>query len=174
MSARSPKTGMDCYRERGCRRERRPKNLPSNLVIRNASLMEIEFPIEFLVAGTPVSSQAGRPDTKTQWKDRVRAASVGALPQPHFASGERMAVTIYNFPDQPMQGDVDNIVKLILDALCRHVYLDDKQVERVVVQKFDPENAFVFSQSSEVLDSAVVRRPVVYIRVSNDPFEDLR
>jgi Holliday junction resolvase RusA-like endonuclease len=136
--------------------------------------MEIEFPIEFLVPGTPVSSQAARPDTKNQWKEQVKAASIGALPAPHFASGERMAITIYNFPDQPMQGDVDNIVKLILDALCRHIYLDDKQVERIVVQKFDPENVFVFPESSAVLDSAVQARPVVYIRVTNDPFEELK
>jgi crossover junction endodeoxyribonuclease RusA len=136
--------------------------------------MEIEFPIEFLVSGTPVSAQAARPETKNQWRERVKAASIGALPQPHFASGERMAVTIYNFPDQPMQGDVDNIVKLILDALCRHIYLDDRQVERVVVQKFDPENAFVFSKSSELLDLAVRVRPVVYIRVANDPLEELK
>jgi crossover junction endodeoxyribonuclease RusA len=137
--------------------------------------MEIEFPIEFLVEGTPVSLQAERAATRNEWKDRVKAASVSALPQPHFASGDRMAVTIYNFPDQPMQGDVDNIVKLIIDALCRHIYLDDKQVERIVVQKFEPGNVFVFSAPSKTFVEALeAQRPVVYIRVSNDPLEDLK
>jgi crossover junction endodeoxyribonuclease RusA len=137
--------------------------------------MEIEFPIEFLVEGTPVSLGAKRPSTKEAWKQRVRVASLASLPQPHFASGGRMSVTIYCFPERPLQGDVDNIVKLILDALCCHVYKDDQQVERIVVQKFDPGNIFPFSAPSPTLFRAMeARMPVVYIRLSNDPFEDLK
>jgi crossover junction endodeoxyribonuclease RusA len=137
--------------------------------------MEIEFPIEFLVEGTPVSLGAKRAATKNEWKERVKAASVIALSRPHFASRDRMAVTIYNFPDQPMQGDVDNIVKLIIDALCQHIYIDDRLVERVVVQKFEPGNVFVFPAPSQTLAMALeAPRPVVYIRVSNDPFEELK
>jgi crossover junction endodeoxyribonuclease RusA len=136
--------------------------------------LEIEFPIEFVVAGTAVSFQAERSETRNQWKDRVRAASMHTIPQPHFASTDRIAVTIYNFPTPAREGDVDNIVKLILDALGRHIYVDDHQVERVVVQKFDPANVFAFSAPSETLARAVAAaRPVVYIRVSNDPFEEL-
>jgi len=137
--------------------------------------MEIEFPIEFLVKGTAVSFQAARAATKSEWKERVKAASTTVIPQPHFVSGERMAVTIYNLPDEPMQGDVDNIVKLILDALCKHIYLDDKQVERVVVQKFEPGNAFTLTEPSDVFVKALeAPKPIVYIRVTNDPFEDLK
>ncbi len=36
-------------------------------------------------------------------------------------------------------GDIDNIVKPILDALCHHIYMDDRQVQRLVVQKFEPD-----------------------------------
>ena len=100
--------------------------------------LEIRFPLEFLVSGVPVSLQADRTATKQEWKERVRSASSAVLPKPHFASLGRMAVTIYNFPAEPMRGDLDNIVKLILDALCRHVYVDDRQVERIVVQKIRP------------------------------------
>lgn len=104
--------------------------------------MEIEFPIEFLVSGTPVSLQSNNPRAKDQWKARVKDASSLALPAPHFASGDRLAVTIYYLPEEPMQGDLDNIVKLILDGMCRHVYVDDRLVERIVVQKFEPDNIF--------------------------------
>jgi hypothetical protein len=73
-----------------------------------------------------------------------------------------------------MQGDVDNIVKPILDALSRHVYLDDHQVERVVVQRFDPGTIFTFKQPTVMFSQALGgERPVVYVRVSNDPFEEL-
>jgi crossover junction endodeoxyribonuclease RusA len=51
-----------------------------------APLMEISFPIEFLVHGTPVSLQAKRSASKTEWKDRVKKASMSVIPQPHFAS----------------------------------------------------------------------------------------
>ena len=73
-----------------------------------------------------------------------------------------------------MQGDVDNIVKLVLDALARHIYLDDRQVERVVVQKFEPEHVFPFSSPSARLKEALGGdRPMLYVRISDDPFEEL-
>jgi hypothetical protein len=137
--------------------------------------MELTFPIEFLVHGTPVSFQAKNPAAKTGWKDRVKAASLNVIPQPHFASQERMAVTLFYLPEERIEGDVDNIVKLILDALSAHIYIDDAQVERVLVQKFEPGNVFNFSKPTPaVVDAISGPKPVVYVRVSNDPFEDLR
>jgi hypothetical protein len=136
--------------------------------------MEIEFPIEFIVLGTAVSLQAARAATKSEWKERVKYASTAVIPQPHFVSQNRMAITIYNLPAEPMQGDVDNIVKLIVDALTQHIYVDDRQIERVVVQKFEPGNLFTFAEPGEVLSRALeTAKPLVYIRISNDPFEDL-
>jgi crossover junction endodeoxyribonuclease RusA len=137
--------------------------------------MEISFPVEFLVHGTPVSSQAKNSNAREDWKLRVKAASLGALPQPHFASENRIAVTLYYLPEGPMPGDIDNIVKLVLDALGAHIYVDDAQVERVVVQKFEPGNVFRFSNpSTTVVDAITGPKPVLYVRVSNDPFEELR
>ena len=73
-----------------------------------------------------------------------------------------------------MQGDVDNIVKLVLDAMKQHIYVDDRQIERVVVQKFEPGNVFPFTSPSEKLADAMAREDsVLYIRLSTDPFEDL-
>jgi Holliday junction resolvase RusA-like endonuclease len=136
--------------------------------------LEIEFPIEFLVRGTPVSQQAARSESREQWKARVKEASSTALPQPHFASQERLSVTLYYFPAEPMAGDVDNIVKLILDACSRHVYVDDSQIERVVVQKFEPASVFAFKQATPTLAEAIsTEKPVLYVRISNDPFEGL-
>ena len=133
-----------------------------------------EFPIEFVVAGTPVSAQAALARSKEEWKGRVRAASSTVLPQNHFATEDRIAVTLFYFPAVAMQGDVDNIVKLVLDALQRHIFIDDRQVERVLVQKFEPGNVFPFSSPSETLAEAMASEgSVLYVRVSNDPFEDL-
>jgi crossover junction endodeoxyribonuclease RusA len=136
--------------------------------------MELSFPIEFVVVGTPVSHQAKRAKSKAEWKDIVRTASLTALPNPHFASVDRLAVTLYYFPADAIAGDIDNIVKLVLDACARHIYVDDAQVERLVVQKFEPERLFAFSNPSERLrEAGSMSAPVLYVRISNDPFEDL-
>ena len=135
--------------------------------------MEIEFPIEFLVQGTPVSLSAKRAKSRNEWKERVKSASSNVLPNPHFASNERIAVTLYYFPHEPMQGDVDNIVKPVLDALSRHIYLDDRQVERIVVQKFELGNTFDFGNlTARLAEAFKVERPVLYVRVSANPFEE--
>lgn len=143
--------------------------------------MEIEFPVEFLVRGTPLSLQAKRKEALSQWKERVKSASrEGAtnLIDPCFADeSSRLSVTLYYFPDDRMPGDVDNIVKPILDAMCQHIYVDDAQVERVVVQKFEPGNVFPFSSPSEIFSKVIsgeFEAPVLYVRVSNEVFEDLR
>jgi hypothetical protein len=136
--------------------------------------VEIEFPLEFIVDGTPVSSQSKRPEARDRWKARIIEASNHLLPEGHFLSEDPLTVTLYYFPPSEMEGDIDNIVKLILDALCKHIYLDDRQVERVLVQKFEPGKVFEFRSPTAALADALARpKPALYVRLSDDPFEDL-
>lgn len=79
--------------------------------------MEPDFPIEFLVEGTPVSLQTKRAEAKIEWQARVKDASRAVLPEGHWATRGRVAATLFYFPDTSMQGDIDNIIKPILDAL---------------------------------------------------------
>jgi crossover junction endodeoxyribonuclease RusA len=107
-------------------------------------------------------------------EERVRQAGSASLPEGHFLTDRPIAVTLYYFPSDRMQGDIDNIVKPVLDALCRHVYFDDQQVERVWVQKFEPGKIFRFSAPSDVLSSAIQgEKPLLYVRLSDDPAEGL-
>jgi hypothetical protein len=136
--------------------------------------VEITFPVEFLVAETPVSLQTKRRQSLDQWKGRIVAASRAVLPEAHFASNAAISATLFYFPETEMAGDIDNIVKPILDALGRHIYVDDRQVHRVLVQKFEPGSIFPFRAPSPTLETALLReKPVLYIRLSDDPFEDL-
>jgi crossover junction endodeoxyribonuclease RusA len=136
--------------------------------------VELEFPLEFVVEGTAVSSQAARRESLTQWKERIVAASRPSLPENHFLSRDALTITLFYFPAAAMQGDIDNIVKPILDALCRHIYMDDRQLHRVLVQKFEPGNIFGFTSPSVTLANAIGKpKPALYVRLSNDPFEDL-
>ena len=81
-----------------------------------------------------------------------------------------MAVTIYFFPQAEMQADIDNCVKPILDALGRFIYVDDKQVDRMVVQKFEPERPLeIGDEPTEFLAMALAaEHPIVYIKVGTD------
>ena len=136
--------------------------------------VEIQFPLEFVVEGTAVSLQAKRRESIDRWKSRIVEASRPALPEGHFATEAPLAITLFYFPRAEMEGDLDNIVKPILDALSRHVYMDDGQIERILVQKFEPEAVFEFGSPTTALQDALNRpKPVLYIRLSDDPFEGL-
>lgn len=136
--------------------------------------MQPQFPIEFLVSSTPVSLGSSA-RSKAAWKEAVQAASRPSLPEGHWLTEEPISITLFYFPAEPMEGDIDNIVKPILDSLNRHIYFDDHQVERVVVQKFEPERYFAFGDPSAALADAIAgKKPTLYIRISVDPFEDLR
>ena len=86
-----------------------------------------------------------------------------------FLDHRPIALTLYYFPAAPMEGDVDNIMKPIMDALEGIVYLADRAVERAVVQKFEPNVSWQISEPSRQLAAALdLQAPVVYIRVDDD------
>ncbi|MEI8394568.1 MAG: RusA family crossover junction endodeoxyribonuclease [Rhodospirillaceae bacterium] len=134
--------------------------------------VEIEFPLEFIVLGTPVSVQAKRRDSIIAWKGRVKEASCAALPEGHFSTNAPISVTLFYFPETDVSADIDNIIKPILDALKNHIYADDNQVERILIQKFKPEEGFRFKSPSVVLSKALDGiKPVLYVKLSDDPAE---
>lgn len=135
--------------------------------------MEIEFPAEFIVYGTAVSSQAST-RSRRRWKMEVKDASLSAMPEGHFWFEGPAALTLYYFPSVAMIGDVDNIIKPIQDALTGHVLKDDSQIDRVLAQRFNPETAIPFSEPSKVLTKAITSsESVLYVKISNDPYEDI-
>lgn len=128
------------------------------------------FVVEFTVAGVPVSLQTRNKAAKAAWEALVHQASFQAHPagNPPFHGPLRAA--IYYFPDIPMPGDIDNIVKPILDALCNRVYVDDHQVATVMARKLDPGQVFTTNNPSATLLAALgAPKPLVYIRISDDP-----
>ena len=55
----------------------------------------------------------------------------------------------------------------------RFIYMDDRQVERIVVQKFEPGSVFTFGRPTAKFAEALGgRRPLLDVRLSNDPFEE--
>src|SRR5690242_6571581 len=95
-------------------------------------------------------SLQGSAKSKKAWKETIREAACAALPEGSWLLTEALAVTIFIFPGATMQGDIDNRVKPILDAMVRCVYSNDELVEPVVVQKFEPGKGFPFRSPTEL------------------------
>lgn len=99
---------------------------------------------------------------------RIAAEARTSQPAGYWLTERPVAVTILYFPDARMTGDVDNIVKPILDALSHVIYVDDHQVNRVLVQKFEPDRIFVLSDPTpKLIECAELTGPRVYIRVDD-------
>lgn len=97
------------------------------------------------------------------------ADTINRLREQFFLDERPLMVTIYYFPPAIMDGDVDNIVKPILDGMVAVAYPDDKYIERVVVQKFEPGIAWLFPSPSVTLSAAVdMEKPCLYIRLEDD------
>ena len=87
----------------------------------------------------------------------------------YFIDDRPLAATIFYFPPTEMRGDVDNIVKLIVDGMDTIVYPSDQRIERVVVQKFEPGVEVVFRSLTPTLQQALeTDPPVIYIRIDDD------
>lgn len=129
----------------------------------------LDLPLEFVVSGMAVSHGA-QSKSRRAWQNKVREAARPRLPEFYFILEVPVAVTIYFFPQGRMPGDIDNCIKPILDAMNALIYLDDRQVDRLVVQKFEPERPLeVTDEPTECLAAALAADdPVVYVKISAD------
>lgn len=117
------------------------------------------------VAGVPPSLAAST-RTQDRWKERIQFTTRPLLPEGHFLSSDPIKVTVFYFPDAPMEGDLDNILKPILDSWNRLIYLDDQQVDHIVVRKFEPDRIDELASLSPEIEGALLgERPGVYLRV---------
>jgi hypothetical protein len=130
--------------------------------------MEIHFPVEFHLPGTPVSGR-GTPGSKERWMGKIAAAATSRLPEAWWASDAPIAVTIFHFPAAASIIDLDNIAKPIMDALTKLVYRDDSQIDRLLVQRFEAVDQDELTNPTPALAQALVSgRPHVYVRIDDD------
>ncbi|HEX8077795.1 MAG TPA: RusA family crossover junction endodeoxyribonuclease [Chthoniobacterales bacterium] len=133
---------------------------------------ETLYPLEVVLQGTPVTLQSRNAPRREAWKNQVMEATRYRQLETYelgLLDDRAVAVTIYYFPSAPMDGDIDNIVKLILDGMRGIAYLDDRAVERVSVQKFEPDAGWEFETPTDRLALALdTAAPVVYLRVDDD------
>lgn len=134
-------------------------------------MSSIPFPLEIVIEATPISSQASA-SSREVWKQVVAEGTkqrLRAVTEWAWLDLRATAVTIFYFPVAKMEGDVDNIIKPILDAMETVVYPADNVVERVLVQRFEPGMTWSFSAPTSQLAVALdTPPPVVYIRIDDD------
>jgi len=132
----------------------------------------LPFPIEFVIRDTARSHQGKSAKGKESWKRKVgdlASAHVKTLRDFYSLDDRPLAATIFYFPPTKMKGDVDNIVKLIVDGMNEIIFPCDRLLERIVVQKFEPGVEAVFSSLTPTLDQAAgTDPPVIYIRIDDD------
>ena len=132
--------------------------------------LAVPFPLEFVIQRTPRSLQASS-KAREAWKSTIGEAArdrIASSREFTFLDRRPLSVTIFYFPPEPMQGDIDNIVKPILDGMWGIVYPDDQVVERVIVKKFEPDVYVEFGSLTDTLQrAAAANRPVLYVMVDD-------
>lgn len=129
-------------------------------------IMEPDLPLEILLRGYPVSHQTKRKNALERWKTSVREQARASMQEGHFAMRRLLVVTVTFFPQSVLEPDLDNAAKPILDGLCQCVFLDDRQIERLVLQRFEPGRAIVIADDSATFNDAIAAiEPVIYIRL---------
>ena len=102
---------------------------------------------EFAVEGPPVSSQARRRRQRDAWEATIVAAIRPRWPEGTPLIVSDVAVTITHF-FEGAPADVDNIPKLILDALKSVVLADDRQVSDLIVQRRPLAGPYIVTSTS--------------------------
>ncbi|WP_411035413.1 RusA family crossover junction endodeoxyribonuclease [Shinella sp. BYT-45] len=128
--------------------------------------MEPELPLELLIRGYPISHQTKRKSALEDWKRDVHDQARSQMDEGHFALQGLLTATVYFFPQTTLEPDLDNAAKPILDGLCECIYMDDRQIERLVIQRFEPGRPIPLTDDSFHFNAAVASlEPIVYIRL---------
>lgn len=131
-----------------------------------------EIDIKFAVEGTPLSLKAKNP-SRGIWQEKVRNAAQRVLPENWELCDEELSMTIYDFPTDLPEGDVDNIIKRIQDSLNGTVYVDDKVIRRVVAHRFLPEEYENSTDLPELISEAIINDPpFVFLSIKSNPFSE--
>lgn len=124
---------------------------------------------EFVVEGPPVSSQARRRANRDAWQATVRAAAAASWPAGRPPIASEVAVTISHF-FLGAPADVDNLPKLILDALKGLVLADDRQVSDLLVQRRPLGGPYIVSMPSpELIRGITLGREFLHIVIATPP-----
>ncbi len=126
------------------------------------------LPLEFVVLGIPISSQASGP-SRQAWKAKVAAAAKAVIPAAIGPVNTDVRLTVvYYYDGAPL--DVDNMLKPIQDALNGIVYVDDAQISDTSGSKRSLNGSYRVRGLNMALASGFSSgSDFVFVRIENAP-----
>lgn len=125
--------------------------------------MQPDFPIEVVLDGNPRSLQASA-ESLRRWKHQIASAISRRLPEGAFLTEAPIRFRLFWFSDAEAPGDLDNMIKPILDAAARVLIRDDQQVQTIQAEHYPPSRPLdLIEPSNELLRAVAAERPCVYI-----------
>jgi Holliday junction resolvase RusA-like endonuclease len=126
-------------------------------------------PFQIVVPGTPASvnakTKAGYA-RKAKFIEDVAAAAAAALPPQATTTAALVSVTVHYCYWRRFI-DIDNFLKPLLDGLKNGgVYMDDRQVARLLVERIDVSRPFIAPMvTAEIASPLAAKQDFVVIRV---------
>ena len=85
------------------------------------------------------------PSALSGWRSKIRDAALSRILietknrgyEPSDGRMEVRVVWLSTNPDDPTQPDVDNMLKPLIDVLNERIFVDDRQVHRIIADKAD-------------------------------------
>ena len=107
--------------------------------------------------------------SRARWRECVREAAQAKLSPGSWAWTTQLRVAIVYFSEGPSSLDADNIAKPILDALNGVIWVDDRQIDEIVIRKSDL-TALVALRNPppELAEALIWNEAFVLVRVSAD------
>ena len=127
----------------------------------------MSLPFEFTVDGAALSQRGDRGNLE-KWRKRVKNSAIQRWHgQPPVAEEIMVTVTCFHLPKK---FDIDNILKPILDAMSKLIYVDDKQITDLHCYKRVVRTDLEVRNPSSVLRDALGRSAqFVHIVVADAP-----
>ena len=131
----------------------------------------MKHPIEFTIPGSPVSQQSRSKGKRRQWTQTVQDAALQHWPRGNLVVGNLLITITCFFNNGSDPFDVDNVPKLILDALKKLVFDDDSQITDLICRKRNLDDDLHLVNDSDMLEASFQKRsPFLYIVVTDAPY----
>ena len=123
------------------------------------------LPVEFVIIGIPLSSQA-RPVSRARWQATVRAAAIVAWGNDAPVGDSNLELLVAYFHDA-VGGNIDNdnMVKPVQDALNGVVYVDDRQLTDTRLLRRPLADVKLMAPSPDVAGAIAVGSDFILVRV---------
>jgi hypothetical protein len=133
--------------------------------------------IDFIVGGTPVSAQSTNAAKREGWRQAVQQSAARRsrdLYDQIFLSEGPIHLELYLFCKGRLDIDLDNVAKPVLGAMNSVLYRDDRQISRLLIEKFESGPVLPPGPATEYLVEALAsfgaqdkQATMVYVRVRN-------